>query len=57
MLLQVLILAKGLKGVMSTLISRSKSAFLPGRRIFNGVVVVNEIIDLVHPYKSNQSSP
>ncbi|PNX81845.1 cysteine-rich receptor-like protein kinase [Trifolium pratense] len=40
------VLAGRLKNVMGKLISKCQSAFLPGRQILDGVVVLNEIIDL-----------
>jgi hypothetical protein len=40
------ILANRLKQVMCKLISKCQSAFLPQRQILDGVVVLNEIIDL-----------
>ncbi|PNX82415.1 cysteine-rich receptor-like protein kinase, partial [Trifolium pratense] len=40
------LLATRLKNIMGKLISPCQSAFLPGRQILDGVVVLNEIIDL-----------
>ncbi|PNX99941.1 cysteine-rich receptor-like protein kinase, partial [Trifolium pratense] len=40
------ILANRLKRVLGKLISNGQSAFLPHRQIFDGVVVLNEVIDL-----------
>ncbi|MCH80575.1 LINE-1 reverse transcriptase like [Trifolium medium] len=40
------LLAARLKNIMGKLISSCQSAFLPGRQILDGVVVLNEIIDL-----------
>ncbi|GAU48536.1 hypothetical protein TSUD_282880 [Trifolium subterraneum] len=40
------VLAARLKKVMGKLISTCQSAFLPGRQILDGVVALNEIIDL-----------
>jgi hypothetical protein len=40
------LLANRLKGVLGKLISKCQSAFLPHRQILDGVVVLNELIDL-----------
>jgi hypothetical protein len=40
------LLANRLKRVMGKLISKCQSAFLPNRQILDGVVVLNELIDL-----------
>jgi hypothetical protein len=47
------ILANRLKRVMSKLISKCQSAFLPQRQILDGVVVLNEIIDLTKRRKDD----
>jgi hypothetical protein len=47
------ILANRLKGVLGKLIFSCQSAFLPQRQILDGVVVLNEIIDLAKRRKDN----
>ncbi|GAU33427.1 hypothetical protein TSUD_380630 [Trifolium subterraneum] len=47
------ILANWLKRVLGKLISNCQSAFLPSRQILDGVVVLNEIIDLAKRRKDN----
>lgn len=39
------VLAKRLAGVMNSIISSSQSAFIKGRNLVDGVLVVNEIVD------------
>lgn len=39
------ILAGRLKQVVGKVISHSQTTFIPGRKFFNGVVLVNELID------------
>jgi hypothetical protein len=45
------ILANRLKKVLGKLISTCQSAFLPNRQILDGVVVLNELIDLARRRK------
>lgn len=45
------LLALRFKSILGKVISRWQSAFLPGRQILDGVVVVNEMIDLVKKRK------
>lgn len=45
------LLAVRFKSVLGKVISRCQSAFLPGRQILDGVVVVIEMIDLVKKRK------
>ncbi|PNX80939.1 cysteine-rich receptor-like protein kinase, partial [Trifolium pratense] len=47
------ILANRLKRVLGKLISNCQSAFLPHRQIFDGIVVLNEVIDLANRRKDN----
>ncbi|XP_045791608.1 uncharacterized protein LOC123886325 [Trifolium pratense] len=47
------ILANRLKKVLGNLISMCQSAFLPQRQILDGVVVLNEIIDLTKRRKDS----
>ncbi|PNX71762.1 cysteine-rich receptor-like protein kinase, partial [Trifolium pratense] len=47
------LLANRLKTVLGKLISNCQSAFLPNRQILDGVVVLNEIIDLAKKRKDN----
>jgi hypothetical protein len=46
------VLANCLKSVLGKLISKCQSAFLPHRQILDGVVVLNEIIDLAKRRKN-----
>jgi hypothetical protein len=46
------VLANRLKSVLGKLISKCQSAFLPHRQILDGVVVLNEIIDLAKRRKN-----
>lgn len=45
------LLALRFKSVLGKLISRCQPTFLPSRQILDGVVVVNEMIDLVKKRK------
>jgi len=45
------VLARRLAGVMNSIISQSQSAFLKGRNLVDGVVVVNEIVDFARKMK------
>jgi hypothetical protein len=47
------ILANRIKRVMSKLISKCQSAFLPQRQILDGVVVLNEVMDLAKRRKND----
>lgn len=49
------LLANRLKGVLGKVISPTQSAFLPNRQILDGVVVVNELIDLAKKTKGSMS--
>jgi len=45
------VLARRLVGTMNSIISSSQSAFLKGRNLVDGVVVVNEIVDFARKAK------
>ncbi|GAU51438.1 hypothetical protein TSUD_413380, partial [Trifolium subterraneum] len=45
------VLAKRLAAVMNSIISKNQSAFIKGRFLADGVVVVNEVVDLVRRTK------
>jgi hypothetical protein len=45
------VLARRLAGVMNTIISPSQSAFLKGRHLVDGVLVVNELVDFAKKAK------
>lgn len=40
------VLAARLKRVLPKVVSRSETTFVPGRKLINGVLVLNEILDL-----------
>jgi len=46
------VLAQRLAGVMNSIISKSQSAFVKGRNLVDGVLVINEVVDWAK--KSNQ---
>jgi len=48
------VLAKRLSGVMDSIISKSQSAFIKGRHMVDGVLVINEVVDWAK--KSNQQA-
>lgn len=47
------LLAGRLKRVFGRVISNTQSAFLPGRQILDGVVVINELVDLAKRRKDS----
>jgi hypothetical protein len=49
----IVFLANRLKSVLTKLISKCQSAFLPHRQILDGVVVLNEVIDLAKRRKDD----
>jgi hypothetical protein len=47
------VLARRLAGVMDSIISLSQSAFLKGRNLVDGVLVINEVVDHAKKRKSD----
>lgn len=45
------LLASKLVGVMNSVISQSQSAFLKGRNLVDGVLVVNEVVEMAKKLK------